>query len=223
MTNEEAGRYCSNCQKTVTDFTRLSREEIIQKVTRAQTGLCARVLKKEMEPPPEWQHNPTTRNGFAFAASLLMLGALFTGAIPVTNKSVLIPVPSKGMEQGVQRNDTPETPGISDSTKVIVRGKLIDSLSNEPLGYGNVFIKGSQIGTMTDSSGNFTLEVPFSYQGKDLVLVCTYIGYVSREMIIKQENLHEPQLLIMSESNVIMGAMICTFKAPRKKAWQFWK
>ncbi|MFZ4543280.1 MAG: TonB-dependent receptor [Saprospiraceae bacterium] len=56
-----------------------------------------------------------------------------------------------------------------------VSGSVKDKQSTEALQYGNVQILGTTIGTLTDASGYFQLEIPKQYeQGK---LISSYIGY----------------------------------------------
>ena len=59
-------------------------------------------------------------------------------------------------------------------------GQITDK-AGEPLIGASVIIKGTTIGTMTDTNGNFTLRVPVP---ADAVMVVTYIGYVSQEASI---------------------------------------
>lgn len=52
--------------------------------------------------------------------------------------------------------------------------------SGEPLPGVNVLIKGTTIGTTTDASGGYTLEVP----DENSILVFSFIGYVSQEVVV---------------------------------------
>ena len=59
----------------------------------------------------------------------------------------------------------------------IIRGRIIDSETKDPLIGANVGIKGSSKGTITDLEGNFKLISPLGKQ----VLIISYIGYNSKE------------------------------------------
>lgn len=61
-----------------------------------------------------------------------------------------------------------------------ISGKVIDEQGNPIIG-GNVLIKGTSIGAITDVDGNFALNVPAS--GKTLIV--SYIGYITQEIPIK--------------------------------------
>ncbi len=75
----------------------------------------------------------------------------------------------------------------------IVRGKVIDAGTNEPLIGVNVVIKGTTKGTITDSNGNFQVEV----DGESATLVFSYIGYIQVE---KQVSAGEELIIELSPS-----------------------
>lgn len=59
-----------------------------------------------------------------------------------------------------------------------IKGKVTDGDTPEGIPGVNVVIKGSQTGTVTDASGNYTLEIP---EG-GAILVFSYVGYLSQEI-----------------------------------------
>lgn len=72
-----------------------------------------------------------------------------------------------------------------------VTGTITDSESGEALPGVNIIVKGSQsspqglIGTQSDASGKFELSVPDDFT----VLTLTYIGYVSKDVVISSSEL----------------------------------
>lgn len=61
-----------------------------------------------------------------------------------------------------------------------ITGTIYDGSTNESLIGANVLVKGLSIGTITDSDGNFSLEVP---EGSS-VLVISYTGYTDQEITL---------------------------------------
>jgi TonB-linked SusC/RagA family outer membrane protein len=59
-----------------------------------------------------------------------------------------------------------------------VTGIVMDEDANEPLPGVNIYIKGTTIGTITDASGNYEIEVP----NENATLVFKYIGYKTQEI-----------------------------------------
>jgi len=73
---------------------------------------------------------------------------------------------------------------------VTVRGTVTDATTGEPLIGVNILIEGTQQGTTTDASGNYTLQVP----GGDAVLVVSYIGYASKSVPVAGQSTINVQL-----------------------------
>lgn len=65
------------------------------------------------------------------------------------------------------------------SVDITISGRVLDSDGN-PIPGANVLIKGTTLGTTTDTDGRFTLEVPDA----NSVLVISFIGYSSKEVVV---------------------------------------
>ena len=68
--------------------------------------------------------------------------------------------------------------GINQSA-IPVTGR-VTGVNNEALPNVSVAVKGTQTGTTTDASGNFSITVP----NESSVLVFSYVGYGSQEVIV---------------------------------------
>lgn len=62
---------------------------------------------------------------------------------------------------------------------VLVTGRITDEESN-PIPGANILIKGTALGTTTDTDGKFSLNVPDA----NAVLVISFIGYLSKEVVV---------------------------------------
>ncbi|AEW00379.1 TonB-dependent receptor plug [Niastella koreensis GR20-10] len=89
----------------------------------------------------------------------------------VVNDRAPVPVPA-----GVKQVDT--VPAVD------FRGKVIDGVSGTPIVGGNVLIKGSKIGTVTDGSGNFVIRVK-----PGTMLTISYVGFENVEVPAKEGQL----------------------------------
>ena len=65
-----------------------------------------------------------------------------------------------------------------------VAGKVLD-VSGEPLIGVNIVLQGTGVGTLTNLDGEFAIDVPSSSS----VLVFSYMGYQSREIVASKSNL----------------------------------
>ncbi|MBN2214855.1 MAG: SusC/RagA family TonB-linked outer membrane protein [Bacteroidales bacterium] len=64
--------------------------------------------------------------------------------------------------------------------QIIVKGTVKSSTSGEPLPGVNVVVKGTTVGVVTDLGGNYEIAVPSS----DAVLVFSFVGYLSEEILV---------------------------------------
>ncbi len=88
---------------------------------------------------------------------------------------------------------------------VTVTGKVIASLDGEGLPGVNVVLKGSQVGTITDISGNYSLEV----EGENPILVFSYVGYNAEEIEVGSRSVIDIELTedITALSEVVVTAL----------------
>ncbi|WOD43883.1 SusC/RagA family TonB-linked outer membrane protein [Hwangdonia lutea] len=75
--------------------------------------------------------------------------------------------------------------------EIEVKGKVTDSNSKQPIPGVNIVVKGTAIGDATDFDGNFSLTVP----SKQSVLVISYIGFVTQEIIVGDTNFFTIELI----------------------------
>lgn len=66
---------------------------------------------------------------------------------------------------------------LKEPTTAKIRGTVVDSISGSPLVGVTIQVKGSAIGTTTNTHGEFSLEVP-----NNAVLEVSYIGYTKKEI-----------------------------------------
>jgi hypothetical protein len=73
-----------------------------------------------------------------------------------------------------------QTPILVDKS-VVLSGRVAEKQSSEPLWGVSVFISGESIGTITNSFGYFSLEIPAKYAAKrdSITLFFSYLGYTS--------------------------------------------
>ncbi len=67
---------------------------------------------------------------------------------------------------------------LAEEIKSEVSGQVTDVVTNEPLPGVNVIVKGSAVGTTTDKTGHFTIEIP----DQATVLVFSFVGFEKAEI-----------------------------------------
>ena len=198
MSPEQGGRFCSHCSKTVTDFSKLSDEQII-KLLESQTGnLCGRLNNSQINrviTNKQQLQGQTTVTKF-FAALLLLLTSREAAAYnPPTRHQTFIqlPVLSNG---NVQFPDYTDTSHVTDFS-----GKVLDSLMHEPIVYAQ--IKNIRTGkfALTDKAGNFSIPASTGDTIKIVALGYSHIQFVvnaeAKKNYLLTEDLKDLQMVGM--------------------------
>ncbi|MGF1585971.1 MAG: TonB-dependent receptor [Bacteroidales bacterium] len=85
-----------------------------------------------------------------------------------------------------------------------VRGRVSELSTGDPLPGVNIFVKGTTIGTTTNIDGEYSLEV----SGPDIILVFSFVGYLSQEIIVGEQSVIDINLttdLAALEEVVVVG------------------
>jgi hypothetical protein len=136
MTQQEKGRHCDKCCKTVFDFTKMPTEEVIQFIaSRKKDSVCGRFTAEQVSVPAAAKIKPGISFRFKkFLAALVLVfgGALFTGCGNEL-QGKLISMDSSGEKTAqLQNPDTaiPKTiakdtvPHKADTTEVHLKGRV---------------------------------------------------------------------------------------------------
>lgn len=105
-----------------------------------------------------------------------------------------------------KKNEKTSQVVLNDTKKIT--GKVMDD-NNVPIIGANVIVKGSTNGTITDIDGNFTLEVP-----AHAILLISYIGYVSQEVLVKNQN--NLAILMIEDSKSIDEVVVIGYGSVKK-------
>ncbi|MBT28020.1 MAG: SusC/RagA family TonB-linked outer membrane protein [Thalassobius sp.] len=92
-------------------------------------------------------------------------------------------------------------PIIEEVSDKVIRGTITDSETNEPLIGASVIVKGTNLGTITDIDGKFSLSIPDDAE----TLVFSYVGYEKLEMPVGTQSTFNVTLSAdLSELNEIV-------------------
>lgn len=189
MTAAEKGRFCSNCQKTVIDFTKSSDREIITAYNENKT-LCGRFnnfqINRNLIIPKE-------KNSIWMIAATAILAFLGLGSAAAKAQESV----KTEQTDNKQINDSKI---IESKEESFYSGVVFDE-NKLPIPGANVIIKGTKIKTHTDFNGNFSIKAK-----KNEVLVFSYIGYKNVKFKLKDNS----QIVITMEPNstALMGEVI---------------
>jgi hypothetical protein len=103
---------------------------------------------------------------------------------------------------------------FSQNTGLIV-GKILDNeLNNSPLVLANVAVKGTNISADTDISGLFTLE---NLEDGDYTLVCSFVGYETKEINIHVNSLEPTELKLSLAASTLNLSDILSITSTSQK------
>ncbi|WP_198172903.1 carboxypeptidase-like regulatory domain-containing protein [Hymenobacter ginkgonis] len=127
------------------------------------------------------------------AGSLLVVGALLSGAAFAGSRSVINPTTAKLVAPAVEAVATAEiAPEAMVASKMMtVKGRILDE-NGHPLVGATVLDKNNGRGASTDATGKYTLVVPAS---QALQLQFGYGGYSEEEVQVKGQGVHNVTLL----------------------------
>lgn len=92
-----------------------------------------------------------------------------------------------------------------------VSGMLTDGDSNDPLIGATITVKGTNVGTISDIDGSYSLEVP----GNDAVLQISYVGYTMQEITVGNQSTID--LLMNPDSKTLDEIVVVGYGTQRKR------
>ena len=194
MTPKAKGRHCAVCEKTVTDFTTTTDENII-KTLESNTKLCGRFKSTQLN--RELVLSRKEKNNYLsfVASSLFAFLSLGSQELVAQNHSE------------TSQNDTVIRPSIKGKIavsilpEVDIKGTTISNHDSLPIPGVNVMIKGTTIGVQSDFDGNFTLKTK-----PNSTLILNFIGFETKEIKITKAETLQVNLIEMEEE--MLGEVI---------------
>jgi hypothetical protein len=175
MTPVQGGSFCSSCQKTVTDFTNMTDDELITFLQKKPASVCGRFRPEQLK-----TYIVPEQMGFRSRYTLLkagLLGAFFL----LTSKPASAQTTPAKPQSSVSHNASQQKQRESaDARPRTIEGTVTDSETGEPMPGANVVVKNSESGTTTDASGRFSMD---NLRAGD-TLVFSFIGYQSKAYTI---------------------------------------
>ncbi len=182
MSTNERGRHCTNCNKTVIDFSLYSDKQLIEFFSKATGKICGRInnyqLQKQLvyvEPKNSFLYKVL----FGTAISLGLVGSANANYNPNTK-----PLIEQHYPELKENKQEPQITG--GDTLHSIHGTVIDSSNHEPVPFASVLLllNGTQVATqMTDIDGKYMFDSINQYDTKQLSIEIVSIGY--KEKIVK--------------------------------------
>jgi hypothetical protein len=190
MSPTEQGRLCTQCNQQIVDF-------------RGRADLAIGLVHAASELPVCGVYSADQllgTTGVASRSRLRQLMPVVAGLSVISGGSAAAQVPSSPIEQapvpggriqdatGVALRELQSSAAVDTADALIIRGVVRDSVSDQPLQDVQVMVNGTQIGTLTNQQGEYTLRFSRRQVTSDApVLVVMLIGYSRVEHEIPSE------------------------------------
>lgn len=191
MESVPCGRFCSVCNKAVTDFTKFSDEEFIAYFRKGkQPGACGKFTQRQLSITivPEQYTWPPLRKLARFAAALGLLTGTVSASVKAQDRKAAIVQNPSHQEQEAAIVPLTDTPAIY--------GTVIDESGN-PVPGATVVLRNTYIGTTTDLDGKFSFQPPENSDTYKIVVKVMGLkgqnvtAKANNAVVIKMENIEE--------------------------------
>lgn len=223
MTNTDLGKFCSHCSEQVIDFTQLTDKEVIQIIEKKSEKLCGRLNTEQLNRAIAFK-KPSSFTGLhkIMASLFLLLNSKKNLATNIQKSTSEIVAVSDARNKNLQAEKI-KYKSTADTFKNIFQGRIIDSITKEPVPYANIIIKGTPKGTPCDNEGRFNLTIPPYLNTSNINIEIVCVGYQKKEITITKNDLSiNKDLMLVSngieELQALTGAVVVVRK--KKRWWQ---
>jgi len=208
MTPQDKGRFCASCAKTVVDFSQMSDTQVLNYLSQAKGRLCGRFAQEQLERP--LVSVKAEKKKIWWMAALMPLTLLFTKANAQKTDKGTINIEYNKCERSMglvavgthKAVDTLESP-----INKIITGTIVDD-NNIPIQGASVILRGTSIGTATNSTGNFHLSFPAN--SSSIKITISAIGFLEKEVSYTANDTNEVNINIqrLSLLPALMGDVV---------------
>jgi hypothetical protein len=93
---------------------------------------------------------------------------------------------------------------FSVQSQTFIEGQVFDAATKEPVGYANIYIKGTTIGTTTDDTGYYQLKLQTIYDS----VSAAYLGYSEATQPIKKQERQRINFMLEASQSMLAEAVI---------------
>jgi hypothetical protein len=174
FTPTSQGGFCGSCNGVVTDFTKMSDQEIVDFLDAHPVHICGRLRADQMKEYGNWQPAKINPGLALLRSGLVCLFFALTShqSFAQTPQTQIETVPSRAEASNVALNE------------IVVKGVVTDE-TGSPMPGVSVYLKNGSEGTITDVDGKF--EFPTKLAEGDR-LTFSFVGYESMEHIIRKND-----------------------------------
>lgn len=209
FTSTSDGGFCSTCSKPVTDFTKMSDDEIVSFLRyQASMNVCGRFETNQLKT----YHERTTwvNPGLIFLKAAL---ASFL-CLLMMNQTLAQTPDTKTKTENVQGEKVKEK---NASAEYVIKGIVRSEDNNQLLPGTNVYLRGTTEGTYADAEGKF--EFPRKLKEGD-VLLFSFVGFETQEYTVTANTQQPLEVTMIVSPEIMMGEVSADIYHPKQSGFQ---
>jgi hypothetical protein len=186
-----SGGFCSSCNKTVVDLTKMSDKQLLKYLQQKTSHTCGRVRRDQMK----------TYSFPSISTSMLLRAAAVSLFMLMISKPAVSQISVASLST-VEQNNTGLTIDVPVAS-VTIKGIVKASEDGEVVPGVSIYQKGTTTGTVTDAEGKFEFPKPLN-EGD--VLVFSFVGSKTIEYMVTGKET-EPITILLEMDSIIMGEL----------------
>jgi len=213
------GKHCKSCDKNLVDLRNLNTQQIYDLVN-VDSKVCGLLSESQLQS----EFNFKEQHSFSKFGLVVSFASLVAFVNPVrsqdTTNAITVIKPLTNLPSKIT---IIEKINNIESDTILIKGKVVDVHTNEPLPFVKVYVKSNKrIGAHSDFDGEFTLRIPKIEFDTTVVLLCQYLGYTNVEMVITKGS--NSLLFKLDENSGILGDIIVVQKSTvTQKVFDFFR
>jgi len=210
------GGYCASCCKVVVDLSLKSDEEILKFFTNRPAATCARLRHDQLK-----TYSPIVQPAKVTPGFVLLKAGFISLLLLVTDKQAHAQNRiGKTVVTIQQQSEVAQEKRATNVAQRVIRGVVKAEDDSSALPGVNVVLKGTAIGTATDSEGRFELHA--GVEAGD-VIIFSYLGFRSTEYIVPKEAMVDLEIVMTLDmalmGEVAVGGVYVNRPSRMKQVW----
>src|ERR1043165_8917814 len=102
--------------------------------------------------------------------------------------------------------------------QIIIKGKILNRETQEPIAYANVGIANSNVGTLSNLDGSFSIPIPNTFVRDTLMF--SALGFAKRSIPVNFIRHQKTLTIYLTEKATLLSAVVISEKRQRNKTFE---
>lgn len=224
MMPAEQGRICSKCSNVIHDFRDKSLFEIAKTHANSEEKVCGLYSREQLKKgkvKKAKQINSWWKSALLAVSSFLNTEEVLATENPKNVKIELSKFNNSQLGRQIHHRKVFKNP-VADSVVFYGNIKVAEGKDSVSVPGINVMVKGKDIGVVSDSYGNYRLDLSDrKLVGDSITLIFSYIGYATKEVPLEVTNRKNLDVVLTPLENQIIEFYVIEKQPLHRRVW-FW-